>query len=897
MDYEAFIRAKRASVPQLGFPPPPAPEVLFPFQRDIFRWLLTMGRAGLFASFGLGKTLVQLAVGRAVCEHTGGRFIIVAPLGVRQEFARDAKLLGVDLAFIRRTEEAGPTGVYLTNYESVRDANPDGSRKLDPRAFDGASLDEASCLRGFGGTKTFREFMALFAGDDRRDMSQRVVTEGVRYRFVATATPSPNDYIELLAYAAFLGVMDVSAAKTRFFARNSELQDDLTLLPHKEAEFWRWVSSWAVFVTKPSDVNPSYSDDGYELPELDVRWHEIPTDHLAGAGHEKDGQARLFRDASLGVRETAREKRDSLAGRVAKLMEIRAEDPGAHRVIWHDLEAEREAVERAVPSLRSVYGSQPLDEREAVIVDFSDGAVQELAAKPSMLGSGCNFQRNCAWAVYLGIGFKFNDWIQSVHRVHRFLQKRRVRVDLIYTEAERGVREALERKWAQHRVMVQKMTDIVRENGLGMSREAGAGARSMDVHRVEVRGERFTSVNNDCVEETRRMADGSVHLVVTSIPFSTQYEYSPSYRDFGHTDTNEHFFEQMDYLVPELLRVLQPGRVCVIHVKDRVVPGGMKGLGFQTIYPFHCDVIARFQRHGFAFIAQKTIVTDVVRENKQTNRLGWSEQCKDGSRMGAGLPEYLLIFRRPPTDPANGYADVPVAKDKAAYTRPRWQFDAHGFMRSSGDRPVAPEDFDGLPYDQVFKLFKRHSLVDLYDFATDVKIAERLADRGMLPAGFMLLQPQSWHEDVWTDVTRMRTLNMTQAQKGLTQHLCPMQFDIADRCIEQYSMKGETVYDPFAGLHTVPVRAVRLGRVGVGCELSPAYWRDGVAYCKAEERAVTTPTLFDLMEAVREKAPEVDEAAAVAAEASAEAPAPAPGVVAPPVKARRPRKSASKEAA
>ncbi len=160
---------------------------------------------------------------------------------------------------------------------------------------------------------------------------------------------------------------------------------------------------------------------------------------------------------------------------------------------------------------------------------------------------------------------------------------------------------ALQRKWDQHNVLVEKMSEIIREYGLA-SHVAEELQRSMGVERVEVCGENYTAVNNDCVLETRQIAENSAHLILTSIPFSTQYEYTPSYNDFGHTDNNEHFWQQMDFLVPELLRVLKPGRVAAIHVKDRIVPGGLTGLGFQTLYPFHADAIRSFQKHGFAFL-------------------------------------------------------------------------------------------------------------------------------------------------------------------------------------------------------------------------------------------------------------------------------------------------------
>jgi DNA modification methylase len=216
--------------------------------------------------------------------------------------------------------------------------------------------------------------------------------------------------------------------------------------------------------------------------------------------------------------------------------------------------------------------------------------------------------------------------------------------------------------------------------------------------------------------------------------------------------------------------------------------------------------------------------------------------------MGAGLPEYVLLFRKAPTDRSNGYADVPVVKDKAVYTRARWQYDAHGYMRSSGDRLLQPEDLNGLEQHEKYKLFKKYSLDNVYDFERDLKIAEQVDGEGWLPSTFMLLPPASWHPDVWTDITRMRTMNSLQVQGGKEMHLCPLQFDIVDRLITQFSMTGEVVLDPFAGLGTVPLRAVQLGRRGLGIELNATYWTDSVGYLRAEERKISMPSLFDLDE-------------------------------------------------
>lgn len=843
-NYDAFIRSKvklgkeeGVSIKNIN----PSTQ-LMAHQKAAVEWLCLGGRRACFASFGLGKSVIQLESVRIMRESAGGKGLIVCPLGVRQEFVRDAReILGWEKVpqFIRRIEEAtDPEGIYLTNYETIRDG------KMDPVHFSVASLDEASILRGFGGSKTFREFMRLFTGDGGPCNEDRADGKSVKYRFVATATPSPNEYIELLAYADFLGIMDVSQAKTRFFKRDSTKADKLTLHAHKEEEFWLWVSSWALFIQKPSDLG--FDDTGYSMPPLEVQWHEVETDHKL-AGYDKSGQKKLFKDAAIGVQDAAQEKRDSLPNRIAKLEALRNEKPTDHVIIWHDLEDERRAVQAAIPSSVSVYGAQDLELREQRIIGFSNGEFKELSTKPVIAGSGCNFQRHCSWAIFLGIGFKFNDFIQAIHRIQRFGQTKPVKIDIIYSEAERGVRAQLERKWKQHNNLVKNMTEIIQKFGLSQIAMAQLLHRKIGIDRVEISGENWKAINNDCVIETRNMPDNSVGLIVTSIPFSTQYEYSPNYSDFGHSDGNEEFFQQMDFLIPELYRVTMPGRLACIHVKDRIVPGGMTGLGFQTVYPFHLDTINAFRKHGWGYMGMKTIVTDVVRENNQTYRLGWTEQCKDGSKMGVGMPEYLLLFRKPTSDPTNGYADIPVVKLKQNYSRGRWQTDAHGYARSSGDRLPAPEDLAKLPHKDIFQAYKRHSLENVYNHEHHVRLCETIDEAGKLPVTFMLLQPQSWTDEVWTDVTRMRTLNGTQWSMGKEMHLCPMQFDIADRCIQQYSQVGETVLDPFGGLMTVPYRAIKWGRKGVGIELSPVYFADGLSHLQAMEMKLSMPSLFDFI--------------------------------------------------
>lgn len=617
---------------------------------------------------------------------------------------------------------------------------------------------------------------------------------------------------------------------------------------------------------------------GYSLPTIEIRWHEVPTNH-ATALPERNGQGRMFREAAVGLSQAAAEKRDSLDARIAKMLEITGESPEDHFVIWHDLEAERHAIKKALPEAVCVYGSQKLEDREEDIIGFSEGRIKYLATKPSIAGTGCNFQHHCHRAIFLGIGFKFHDFAQAIHRIHRFLQKHSVRIDLIFTEAEHSVKQTLEQKWKNHEKQVAAMTGIIRKHGLAIVGLEEGLKRSLGVERREWAGERFKVVNNDCVIETANMAENSVDLIVTSIPFAFQYEYTPSFNDFGHTETNDHFWAQMNFLSPNLLKVLAPGRVMAIHIKDRIMPGGLTKLGFQTLHPFHAEAIFHYQRHGFAFLGMKTVVTDVVRENNQTYRLGWTEQCKDGSRMGCGVPEYVLLFRKPQTDASKGYGDKPVLKNKpdtekpdgeivpydydagkivkgTGYSRSRWQLDAHGYTRTSGDRLLTDEDLCNLPHEKIYKRWKAESLNTVYDFARHLAVCEEMEREKRLPSTFMVMPPHSWHPDVWTDIARMRTLNMEQERKGQEMHLCPLQFDIVDRLIIQFSMEGENVLDPFGGLMTVPYCAVKLKRFGLGVELNTRYATDGARYCRAAEENLRVGTLFDLMAAEEELAGE-----------------------------------------
>lgn len=832
MTYIDFLKSKMAISRESGFDieTNDLNPALMPHQKDIIKWAIKGGCRAVFARFGLGKTVIQLEFVHHVLKHDGGKGLIIMPLGVRQEFTHDAvEVLHYPAPeYVRSMDEvrAAKTDVVITNYERVRDGD------IDPHYFTVTSLDEAAVLRSYG-SKTYQEFLKKF--------------DGVPFKMVATATPDPNKYKELIHYAGYLGVMDTGQALTRFFQRDSTKANNLTLYPHKEEEFWLWVSSWAVFVQKPSDISPKYSDKGYDLPPLTINYHRLETkrDELLT---DRDGQTKLFAEASASLQDEARIKRDSIKQRVQKAAEIISQNPDEHYVLWHDLEEERHEIKRQIPQAVDIYGSMDYDLREKRVIDFAEGRIKIFATKKILSGSGCNFQKHCHRAIFIGIDYKFNDFIQAVHRIYRFLQPADVVIDIIYTDEEDEIIKELLAKWKRFDYQSSKMADIIRQNGL--SSTAGIVEklkRSMGVNRVVVEGKNFRYINNDCILECEDMPENSVDEIITSIPFGNHYEYTPSYNDLGHNEDNDRFFEQMDYLTPNLLKVLKPGRVACIHVKDRILFGNATGDGMPTVDPFSDLTVMHFMKHGFRYMGRITITTDVVRENNQTYRLGWSEQCKDGSKMGVGCPEYVLLFRKLPSDTSKAYADDPVKKTKQEYTRGRWQIDAHAYWRSSGDRLISKDEVKRTPTGKLQKVYTEYSKTHVYDYNEHVKLAEELDENNRLPATFMCMAPASLTDNVWDDIVRMRTLNAEQKRRDLTMHVCPLQLDIIERLITRYSNKGDVILDPFGGIGSTPMMAIKMGRYGIGIELNNEYFRDGVGYCKAEEDELNVPTLFDFI--------------------------------------------------
>jgi len=804
--------------------------IALPHQKDIIHWAISGGRRAIFASFGLGKTLMQLEIARLIIDKTKKPFLICMPLGVVGEFRDDNELLGAkyQVKYITDTDEfdSSELAIYLTNYERVRKGD------INPECFGGVSFDEASILRNLK-TETTNYVLKHFSK--------------INYRFVTTATPTPNDFIEILNYADYLGVIDRGHALTRFFQRDSTKAGHLTLYENKKEEFWKWVSTWAVFINKPSDLG--YDDTGYNLPKLN--FHEIEIENTPdGIVTNKEGKIVLFKDTTKSLVDTSREKKESIEIRVKKTFDLVNEKPNANWILWHHRESERAELEKKFKDfdLKSVYGSQSNTEKENTLIDFKHSKFQILSTKPEIAGSGCNFQHACSDMVFVGIDYKFNNFIQAIHRCYRFRQENEVNVYAIFTNNEREVLKTLKEKWRNHIELQTEMINIVREYGLNTDKITADMKRQIFENRRHAKIGNATVFNEDTVVIHQEMEDNSTDMILTSIPFGDHYEYSDNYNDMGHNHGNDEFFKQMDFLTPNLLRTLKPGKIAAIHVKDRIRYSYQNGTSFTTIDDFSGKTVAHFVKHGFYLVGKITVTTDVVRENNQTYRLGWSEQCKDATKMGVGLPEYILLFRKKPSESNNAYADEPCVKAKNEYPIDRWQLDAHAYWKSSGNRFISSEELTASDMKSVFNRWRDFDKKNLYDFQEHLRVCSDLEKAGKLSRLFMTIPPTSPSDLVWTDVNRMNTLNANQANRKREKHICPLQLDIIERLIERFTMKGDLVDDPFGGLFSTAYKALEMGRGAISTELKPEYYDDGLFYLKSIEYKINVPTLFDLVE-------------------------------------------------
>lgn len=439
MRYQDFIASKRVEAPAVGRGPDGAlNEHLFDFQREIVEWALHRGRAAVFADCGLGKTLMQLSWADQVTGLTGGRVLIFAPLAVSDQTAREAARFGIRAAYAATPADVGDSRIVITNYERLD--------RFDVSSFAGVVLDESSILKSFMGKAKRRLIEAC---------------RPVHWRLACTATPAPNDHMELGNHADWLGVMSSGDMLARWFINDTSQFGTYRLKGHAVESFWDWVASWAVCVGRPSDMG--YPDDGYALPELTLKSHVIDVDLLEDRGDS------LFRIPDMSATSVHREKRKTVGDRAAKVAELVAAEPDEPWLVWCETDYEADALKRAMPEAVEVRGSATMAKKVEAARQFVDGNLRVLVSKPKIFGWGLNFQ-HCARVAFVGATFSYELFYQAVRRVWRFGQTRPVVVHVVMAQTEARIWEILTSKRDDHDEMRAQMSAAVRRRKARESR-------------------------------------------------------------------------------------------------------------------------------------------------------------------------------------------------------------------------------------------------------------------------------------------------------------------------------------------------------------------------------------------------------------------------------------------
>lgn len=445
MTYERFLAAKRIEVAPCGIEDVPglSPK-LFPFQHDIAAWALRRGRAAIWADCGLGKGWMALEWARVVAGETDAPVLILAPLAVAQQFAREGQKIGVDVNVCRSGDDV-QSGVNVANYDRLH--------RFKPADFSGIVLDESSCLKDYS-SATRNALIEAFSQTP--------------FRLACSATPAPNDHMELGNHAEFLGAMTRTEMLATFFCHDGGETQTWRLKGHARADFWRWLCSWAVNIRKPSDLG--HDDTGYDLPPLNIHEHTVPV----GAEYAREAGT-LFIDAASGLSAQRAARKSSLDGRVALCAEVVAREPTEPWLIWCDLNAESEGLAAAIPGAIEVRGSDDPEDKERNLTDFVDGRAHALVTKPSIAGYGLNMQR-CARVAFVGLSNSFEAWYQAIRRTWRFGQTRPVECHIILSDADGSVRANIERKRQAADEMAAEMlvgmSEIQRSSIRAMARES-----------------------------------------------------------------------------------------------------------------------------------------------------------------------------------------------------------------------------------------------------------------------------------------------------------------------------------------------------------------------------------------------------------------------------------------
>lgn len=608
--YDKFLEQKSFQNVAAGFDKDSNIAGMFLFQKAIVKWALRRGRAAIFANTGLGKTVMQAVWSyEIVCYHPGGRILILAPLCVAQQTVEMAAEFGISIYYARHESETAGHSIIITNYEMMEHFTPEN--------YTGVVLDESSILK-----------------HQQSRTRERIIAacQRVQYRLSCTATPSPNDYMELGNQAEFLGIMSASEMLSMFFTHDGGETNKWRLKGHGKQKFWEWMSTWAVVMRKPSDLG--YSDEGYDLPGLNVIDHVVRSDSSYGE---------MFPTIAATLQDRRKAQRDTIEDR-AKVVAEQVNESAEQWIIWCHLNDEAAELVRLIPDAEQVSGSDTIENKERRLMNFSHGHLRVLITKPRIAGFGLNWQ-HCANMAFVGLSDSFEQFYQAVRRCYRFGQKRIVNVHLVHAESEGAVKINLDRKQSQHEAlsenMVAHMRDLMKQKIGSTVMEKTPYIRDLAI------GDGWELHLADCIDVVKERTEKSIDFTVFSPPFSSLYVYSNSDRDMGNSTDDTEFFQHFSFLVGELLRITKPGRLCAFHCMNTFTSKFRDGvIGLRD---FRGELIRLFVDAGWIYHSEVCIWKDPVTAMQRTKALGLLHKTirKDSSMSRQGVPDYLVVMRAP----------------------------------------------------------------------------------------------------------------------------------------------------------------------------------------------------------------------------------------------------------
>jgi DNA modification methylase len=610
--YRNFLASKKAAPVASGFVVDASSlnPYLFDWQAQVVRWALRKGRAALFEDCGLGKTLQQLEWSFQVCKHTGGNVLILAPLSVADQTRSEADKFGIAAAVCRSQADIVP-GINITNYEMLAHFEPD--------SFVGVVLDESSILKSYDG-KTRKQITYAFAKTP--------------YRLACSATPAPNDHMELGTHAEFLGAMTRVEMLSMFFVHDGGNTSKWRLKGHAEKVFWRdFVCSWAVCIRKPGDIG--YSDEGYILPEL------IRHEHVVELSQNIGGL--LFTPDRLTLAERRDVRRISIDARVAKCAAL-VNGSTEQWIVWCDLNDESTALAKAIPDAVEVSGPDTVAHKRQTALDFIAGKIRVVVTKGSIWGFGMNLQ-NCWNLAKVGLSDSFEKVYQIDRRCWRFGQTHAVNAHLIVSDGDGPVVRNIAAKETEFHKMIEGMVGHMSSE---MRKEICGVKAEKDEYRRDVkRGDGWTMHLGDCIEVISEMDPDSIDFSIFSPPFASLYTYSASDRDMGNSRDYGEFTRHLLFLCAELKRVIRPGRLVSIHCMN--LPTLKERHGYIGIRDFRGDIIREMERVGFIHHSEVVIWKDPVTAMQRTKAIGllYKQLRKDSTISRQGIPDYLVTFRDP----------------------------------------------------------------------------------------------------------------------------------------------------------------------------------------------------------------------------------------------------------